>query len=69
MAPGGTPRALVMRIHVASIESLNAPQVREVLAKTGAEPVGSSPEDVAKLLRDEMVKWGKVMKAAGEDKQ
>jgi tripartite-type tricarboxylate transporter receptor subunit TctC len=69
MAPGGTPRSLVMRVHAAGIESLNAPQVRDVLAKTGAEPVGSSPEDVAKLLRDEMVKWGKVMKAAGEDRR
>jgi len=66
MAPGSTPRPLIMRIHAAAIESLRAPQVRDVLAKTGSEPVGSSPEDLAKLLRDEMAKWGKVMKAAGE---
>lgn len=64
LAPGATPRDVVRRVHSSLIESLNAPRVRDALVGVGAEPVGNTPEEFARFLRDEMTKWGKVVKAA-----
>ena len=63
-APGTTPRDLVQRLNVDSVSVINTPEVNERLATQGIEPVANSLEDAAKFLRSEMVKWGKVIKAA-----
>ncbi len=65
LAPGSTPRDIVLKIHSALAESLRAPRVKEILVSSGAEAAGSSPAELARFLRDEMAKWGKVVKAAG----
>ncbi len=65
LAPGTTPRDIIIRVHAALAEGLRAPKVREALVTVGAEPVGNTPEEFARFLRDEMAKWGKVVKAAG----
>jgi tripartite-type tricarboxylate transporter receptor subunit TctC len=64
LAPGATPRDIVRRVHISLIESLNAPRVRDALVSVGAEPVGNTPEEFARFLREEMTKWGKIVKAA-----
>lgn len=64
LAPGATPRNIVLRVHSTLVESVNAPRVRDALVSVGAEPVGNTPEEFARFLRDEMAKWGKVVKAA-----
>ena len=65
LAPGSTARELVLKIHSALAASLRAPRVREILVSSGAEAVGSSPDEFARFLREEMVKWAKVVKTAG----
>ena len=65
LAPGATPRDIVLKIHGALVESLRAPKVREIFLNSGAEAAGNLPDELARFLRDEMVKWGKVVKAAG----
>ncbi len=65
LAPGTTPRDIVLKIHGALVESLRAPKVREILVSSGAEAAGTSPAELARFLREEMVKWGNVVKAAG----
>ena len=65
LAPGATPRNIVLGVHRALVDSLSAPKVRDALVSVGAEPVGNTPEEFARFLRDEMTKWGKVVKAAG----
>ena len=65
MAPAGTPREVINQVHAAIAESLRDPKVKEVLTATGAEPVGSSPDEFARRLRDEIAKWAKVAKVAG----
>ncbi len=64
-APAATPRDIVNKAQFAVAESLRAPKVKEILGSAGAEAVGGLPDDLARFLRDEMVKWGKVVKAAG----
>lgn len=65
LAPRGTPREIVMKVNNALIESLNAPRVKEILASSGAQAAGNSPEDLTRFLQSEIAKWGKVVKAAG----
>jgi tripartite-type tricarboxylate transporter receptor subunit TctC len=66
LAPAGTPREVVGRLHAAVVHALKDPGVRERFIKGGADPTPSpSPEDFAKQIRTEVAKWAKVAKAAG----
>jgi len=63
--PTGTPKAVVTRIH-ADIESLlQQPAVREQLAVLGFDPVGGSPESFARYIKQEIAKWGTVVRETG----
>ncbi len=65
LAPGTTPRDIVLRINAALVESLRAARVRDILVSAGADAAGNTPDELAVFLRAEMLKWGKVVKAAG----
>jgi len=65
LAPAGTPRDIVARLHTEIAKSLRSGDVRERLAADGAEPVGSTPQEFAAFIRAEIDKWAKVAKAAG----
>ena len=65
LAPAATPAAVIGRIHATLLESLRTPEVRSVLLKSGAEPLGNSPDEFAQALRREIPKWGKIIRAAG----
>ncbi len=63
--PRAASRDLVMRVHGTLKESLSAPRLKEVFANAGADAVGNTPEEFARFFQSEIVKWGKVVKAAG----
>ena len=65
LAPRAVPRDIIAKIHQTLVESLRTPRVKEIMASSGAEAVGNSPEEFARFLQSEIVKWGKVVKAAG----
>ena len=65
LAPGTTPRDIVLRIHAAVVDSLRAPKVRDILVNAGADAAGNTPDELAGFLRAEMAKWGKVVRTAG----
>jgi tripartite-type tricarboxylate transporter receptor subunit TctC len=65
MAPAGTPPAVVRRLQEEVGKVLAIPEVRDTLAKAGADPVGSTPEQFGAFLRGEIVKWGAAVKRAG----
>ena len=64
-APPGTPKEIVDRLSRELAKAVNAPDVKERLAGQGAEAVGGSPADLAKAVRADAEKWGKVIKNAG----
>jgi tripartite-type tricarboxylate transporter receptor subunit TctC len=64
LAPGGTPPAVVARLHKELSGLLRRPDVREQITRTGAEVVGDTPEQFSAYIKTEIVKWGKVIKAA-----
>jgi tripartite-type tricarboxylate transporter receptor subunit TctC len=65
VAPAGTPKDVVARLHAAAVKALNSPAVRDRLQKLGAEPVGNSAEEFRRLLEKEQALWGKVVKDSG----
>jgi len=65
LAPAGTSREIIVRLHGEIVRALRAPEVMQRLAADGAEPVGSSPEEFAAFIKSEIDKWAKVASAAG----
>ncbi len=65
MAPGGTPRDIVAKLHKGVAAALQDAKLREIFANSGADPVGNTPEEFAAVIRSDMAKWAKVVKAAG----
>jgi tripartite-type tricarboxylate transporter receptor subunit TctC len=65
LAPAKTPPAIVERLNRETARVLQLPDIRESLLKQGAEPVGSTPEEFGKLIRADLEKWTKVVKATG----
>ncbi|MCW5576548.1 MAG: tripartite tricarboxylate transporter substrate binding protein [Burkholderiales bacterium] len=65
LAPAGTPRDIVTKLHAGTARALQNPEVRQRLLGDGAEPVGGTPEEFAVYLRSETAKWAKVIRAAG----
>ena len=64
-APKGTPRPIVTWLNAEMRKALADTQVRKRLEDLGADPVGSTPEEAAALIRRETTKWDGVIKAAG----
>lgn len=65
VAPTGTPVDITRRLREEVVKVLGQSEVREFLAKQGAEPVGSTPEQFGAFIRAETAKWGAAVKAAG----
>jgi tripartite-type tricarboxylate transporter receptor subunit TctC len=69
LAPTGTPRAIIDRIHVVLSKPLNDPETRKQLEKQGFEVAGEGPAEFAAFIKSETERWAKVAKAAGIPKQ
>jgi tripartite-type tricarboxylate transporter receptor subunit TctC len=65
LTPAGTPRPIVTRLNAEIVKVMQAPEMKDRLASMATEPVTSTPEAFAELIRQEIVKWGKVVRAAG----
>ncbi len=65
VAPAGTPKAVIERLHAALVQVLNSPEMRERLAREGAEPVGNRPDEFAAFIKSELAMWSKAVKQAG----
>jgi tripartite-type tricarboxylate transporter receptor subunit TctC len=64
-APAKTPPEVISILHDTSVKALAMPEVREKLLAQGAEPVGSMPEAFREYVRNEIEKWGQVIRASG----
>lgn len=65
LAPAGTPKAIVAKLNTEINAALKLPDVRAKLEAAGIEIQGGTPQDYAALIKSDLVKWGKVVKAAG----
>ncbi len=65
LVPAGTPKALIAKLNAESNKALALSDVKERLSGAGIDTAGGSPDDYAKFIRDELAKWGPVVKASG----
>ncbi len=65
VAPAGTPREVIARLHAEILKVLNMPDVKEQVSSQGTELISCTPEELAAFLRAELAKWGKVVKETG----
>ncbi len=65
MAPTGTPREAIDRIHQDSARILLSEEFRAKLTQQGMTPVANSPAEFAAAIRDESARWAKVIKERG----
>jgi tripartite-type tricarboxylate transporter receptor subunit TctC len=64
LAPARTPREIVDKIHGDTVKALQMPDTLDKLAREGVNPAGTTPEQFATMIQVEMVKMGKIVKAA-----
>jgi tripartite-type tricarboxylate transporter receptor subunit TctC len=63
-APARTPVAIINRLHQEIARVLNRSDIKEKFFNTGAESVGSSPEQLAATMKSEIARIGRVIKDA-----
>lgn len=65
LAPRGTPREIIERIHGDVVQVLKMPEVRQRMQEVGVDPGGENPEEFTARIRGELERFGKVVQAAG----
>jgi tripartite-type tricarboxylate transporter receptor subunit TctC len=65
LAPAGTPKDVVTKLNTEFNKALQQPDLRKKLGDEGADAVGGTPEQFAALIKEEIPRWGKVVKDSG----
>ncbi len=65
LAPAGTPKEIVQALAAASTRATRDADLRKRMLEQGADPVGGTPEEFGKLLREEVARWAEVVKVSG----
>ncbi len=65
LAPAGTSADIVNRIHREVARALNDPNIKEKMQAQGAIPGGITPQEFARLIDSEHIKWAQVVKVSG----
>ena len=65
VAPAGTVRDIILRVHKEATTRFRVPEIVARLANEGGQVVASTPEEFGAFMRAETEKWARVAKAAG----
>jgi tripartite-type tricarboxylate transporter receptor subunit TctC len=65
LAPAGTPKDVIAKLNAEFNKALQNPELRKKLGDEGADPAGGTPEQFAALIKDDIPRWGKVVKDSG----
>jgi tripartite-type tricarboxylate transporter receptor subunit TctC len=65
LVPAHTPTPVIQKLNAELMKALQSPDVRKKLALQGAEPLGSTPEEYGRYLKNEIARWAKVVKDTG----
>jgi tripartite-type tricarboxylate transporter receptor subunit TctC len=64
VAPAGTPKEIVSKLNAEILRAAANPEFKALLQRSAIEPVGSTPEELGKFIKAELVKWARVVKEA-----
>jgi tripartite-type tricarboxylate transporter receptor subunit TctC len=65
LAPAGTPRPVIHLLAEGVASAARSPDLRHKLIDQGAEPIGNTPAEFQRQLRDEVARWMEVVKVSG----
>ena len=65
LAPAGTPKPIIDKLHAAIVKVVNSPEIKEQFYTQGSEPTTNSPQEFSQFIRDETERMSKVVKKAG----
>jgi tripartite-type tricarboxylate transporter receptor subunit TctC len=65
LAPARTPRPIIMKLNAAVAGALADPEIARKLVQSGAIPTPSTPEEMGALLKDELARWGRLVREKG----
>ncbi len=65
VAPAGTPPVIVARLNRALVEIVKSPETQKRFFELGLRPLTSTPAELGAHMKRELVRWGKVVEAAG----
>lgn len=64
-APAGTPKSIIAQLNAEIAKALDSKDVQERLAGVGCEPFKSAPEQFARLVREDLPRWARIVKDSG----
>jgi tripartite-type tricarboxylate transporter receptor subunit TctC len=64
LAPAATPKELVVRLNAEMVKIIRSPEFRKKMDDIGAEPVGNTPEQMARQVKDDTERFAKLVKDA-----
>lgn len=64
-APAGTPRDIINKIHLETTKALGTTDMKDRLTGLGVEAAPGTPDQLASLMRDDLMRWGKIVKDSG----
>lgn len=65
LGPAGLPKDVVDKVNAEVNKALSSEEVKKKLEEQGVDIAGSTPEMLAKLMRDDLAKWGRIVKESG----
>ena len=64
LAPAGTPRDVVAKLHSEIVRAASHPEMKQLFARAGIAPINSTPEELASFMKSEIAKWARVIREA-----
>jgi tripartite-type tricarboxylate transporter receptor subunit TctC len=65
LAPAGTPRDVVNKVHADVVTIVKRPDFQERLVRDGIDPIANTPEEFASQIKADLVRWSRIVKASG----
>ncbi len=65
MVPAATPKDVIAKLNAAAVEATKSPEFVKRMKDLGYNIIPGTPEDMAKMLQDELKRWGPIVKASG----
>jgi len=63
--PAGTPREIIVRLNAAALQAARAPEFAKRMTDLGYNLIPSTPEQMAAMLKAELVRWAPIVKSSG----
>lgn len=64
LAPAATPQDVIARLNTEMVKIINSAEFRKKMADIGADPIGDTPQQMAKQIKDDTLRFGKLVKDA-----